>query len=93
LAAVTVPSLRNAGLSVGILSGFALAGCSSLSIVASPLRVVTVTGGDLQAKVPSSFAESARLNEVIAKSSCAFARELVLAAQSSAKLPMRRPFS
>jgi len=40
-AAVTVPSLRNAGLSVGIFSGEAFAGCSSLSITVSPLRPAT----------------------------------------------------
>jgi hypothetical protein len=38
LAAVTVPSLRKAGFSVGIFSSCALKGCSSLSTTTSPLR-------------------------------------------------------
>ena len=77
-AAVTVPSLRNAGLSVGIFSGIAFAGCSSLSITTSPFRPGTVTGAISHANVPSLFAASARDSDAVANSSCCLARELVL---------------
>ena len=70
-AAVTVPSLRNAGFSVGILSGDAFAGCSSFAMTVSPLRPATVTGAISQSKVPSLFAASARDSDVTAKASCA----------------------
>lgn len=44
LAAVTVPSFLKAGFRVGIFSGMALVGASSVSITVSPLRPATVTG-------------------------------------------------
>ena len=65
-AAVTVPSLRNAGFSSGIFSGDAFAGCSSLSMTRSPLLSVTVTGAISHAKVPSLFALSARESDASA---------------------------
>ena len=46
-AAVTVPSLRNAGLSVGIFSRFALKGCSSFSTNVSSLPALIAIGVDL----------------------------------------------
>ena len=52
LAAVTVPPSRNAGLSVGIFSGFALGGCSSVSTSVSTLPAFTLTGAISQAKSP-----------------------------------------
>ena len=92
-AAVTVPSLRNAGFSVGTLSGEALAGCSSLSITTSPFLPVTVTGAISQANVPSLLAASARESDASAKASCASRVNAKLAAQSSANVPISRPFS
>ena len=46
LAAVTVPSLRNAGLSVGIFSRLALNGCSSVSMNFSSLPALMAIGVD-----------------------------------------------
>ena len=92
-AAVTVPSLRNAGFSVGILSGSAFAGCSSFARTTSPLRPATVTGAISQAKVPSSFAARARLSDSSAKPSCSSRVNANFEAQSSAKVPIRRPLS
>ena len=53
LAGVTVPSLRKAGLRVGIFSMLAENGCSSASTATSPLRPATVTATISQAKLPS----------------------------------------
>ncbi len=69
LAAVTEPSSAKAGLSVGILSGRALRGCSSVSMVSSDLRVLTVTGTISSAA--ASVAARARSRDVMANSSCA----------------------
>jgi hypothetical protein len=66
LAAVTVPSLRNAGLRLPILSGTALPGCSSLVTWDSPFRVRTVWGAISASKVPSSTAVRARVSEATA---------------------------
>ena len=52
-AAVTVPSLRNAGFSVGILARSTVNGVSSLSTTVSPLRPLTVTGVISAAKAPA----------------------------------------
>ena len=93
LAAVTVPSLRKAGFSVGILSRLALKGCSSISMNFSSLPALMASGVISQANEPSLFAVCARFSEVIAKSSCDFAENEYFEAQSSAKLPIRRPFS
>ena len=41
-AAVMVPSFLNAARKLGIFSGRALAGCSSIETVTSPLRVLIV---------------------------------------------------
>ena len=56
LAAVTVPSLRKAGRSVGIFSRFALKGCSSESTTVSPFRVLIVTGVISSANAPEVIA-------------------------------------
>src|SRR5262245_24386563 len=92
-AAVTVPSLRNAGLSVGIFSRFALNGCSSSSTNFSSLPTLIARGAISQAKDPSLFAFCARFREAMAKSSCAWRENWYFAAQSSAKVPIRRPLS
>ena len=55
-AAVTVPSLRNAGLSVGIFSRFALNGCSSISTNFSSLPTLIASGVISQANQPSLLA-------------------------------------
>src|ERR1700684_4629098 len=60
LAAVTVPSFLNAGLSVGILEISRVNGVSSLSTTTSPLRVLAVTGAISAAKLPPLTAGSAR---------------------------------
>ena len=70
LAGVTVPSLRKAGLRVGILSRLALGGCSSEAMVTSPLRPATVTGAISHSKEPSLMAAWARVSEVTAQASC-----------------------
>ena len=70
-AAVTVPSLRKAGLSVGIFSRLALNGCSSFSMNFSSLPTLIASGVVSQANQPSLFAFCARWSEVIAKWSCA----------------------
>jgi len=91
LAGVTVPSFLNAGLSAGILSICAFSGCSSLSTTTSPLRPDTVTGTTSQVKSPLLIAACARVVEAIANSSCASRVKLKWPAQSSAKVPIRRP--
>ena len=67
LAAVTVPSLRNAGLSCGIFSKLALNGCSSLSTKRSPLPDFSATCAISQANQPSLLAFCARSSDAIAK--------------------------
>ena len=64
LAAVTVPPSRNAGFSVGILSGLALGGCSSVATSVSALPAFTLTGAISQAKSPLLIARLARSSEV-----------------------------
>jgi len=93
LAAVTVPSFLNAGLSVGIFSRFALNGCSSVSRKRSSLPDLIVIGVSSQANQPSLFAFCALSKDRIANSSCASREKLYLAAQSSANVPIRRPLS
>src|SRR5690606_13833005 len=66
VAAVTVPSLRKAGRSDGILAGSALKGDSSRSTVTSPLRPAIFTGAISHWKLPSSFAVRARRVDSIA---------------------------
>ncbi len=90
---MTVPSLRNAGFSNGILSGDAFAGCSSWSTTTSPLLPLTVTGAISQPNVPSLFAASARDSDASAKWSCSSRVNAYFAAQSSANVPISRPFS
>jgi hypothetical protein len=60
LAAVMVPSLAKAGRRVGILSGRALPGCSSVSTVSEPARVLTSTGVISALKAPEAMAALAR---------------------------------
>ncbi len=64
VAAVIVPSLANAGLSCGILSGLPLPGASSVSTVTSPARVVTVTGAISSANAPEAIAAPARASDL-----------------------------
>lgn len=45
-------AMRKAGFKVGILAILALAGCSSVSITTSPLRVLIVTGTISSLKCP-----------------------------------------
>ncbi len=66
LAAVMVPSLRNAGLRLGIFSRLAVSGCSSSFTTLSPLRLVTVTGTISAASEPSAMAAWARLSDSMA---------------------------
>jgi hypothetical protein len=70
LAAVTVPSFLNAGLSVGIFSGMALNGPSSRLICSTPLRPLISTGTISKSKLPSSLARRARLSDSSANASC-----------------------
>jgi hypothetical protein len=66
LAAVTVPPSRNAGLRVGIFSGRALGGCSSVMTSVSDLPAVTLTGAISQSKSPCRIARLARSSEASA---------------------------
>ncbi len=68
-AAVIVPSFANAGFSVGILSGFALPGCSSISTTVVPPRPATSTATISDAKAPDEIASFARVRERSAYSS------------------------
>ena len=69
-AAVTVPSLAKAGLSMGILAGSALRGCSSDAISTSPPRMAIFTGTISSVNEPSSCACLARISDWVAKASC-----------------------
>ena len=62
-AAVTVPPSRNAGFSVGILSGRAFGGCSSVDTIALGLAGLDRDVRDLPAKAPSRIARLARSSE------------------------------
>ena len=93
LAAVTVPSLRKAGFSVGIFSMFALKGCSSISTNFSSLPTLIAMGVNSHANQPSLFAFCARVSDVMANWSCASRAKAYFCAQSSAKLPISRPLS
>ena len=66
LAAVTVPPSRKAGFSVGIFSGRALGGCSSVATSVSDLPAFTLTGAISQAKSPCLIARLARSSEASA---------------------------
>lgn len=93
LAAVTVPPSRKAGLRVGILSSFALGGCSSAETTRSDLPAFTVTGTISASNAPSAMAFCAFWSEAMAKASCASRVNWYASAHSSAKVPMRRPLS
>ena len=86
-----MPSLRNAGLSVGILSSRALKGCSSRETTVSPPRPGTVTGAISQSKPPSWLAAWARSVDATAKRSWASRLKPKLDAQASAYTPIARP--
>ena len=70
LAAVTVPSFLKAGLSAGIFDTSIVEGVSSLSMIASPLRVLVVTG--------ATSSENAPLGDGGLRAPRRFAREFVL---------------
>src|SRR5688500_5654623 len=92
-AAVTVPSLRNAGLSVGIFCRLALNGCSSVSTNLCSLPDLIASGGVSQANQPSVLACIALSSELTAKASCASREKEYFEAQSSANEPISRPLS
>ncbi len=71
LAGVTVPPSRKAGLSLGILVGSAVKGCSSRATSVVPARDFTGTDTISLANEPSSLAVFDRLRLSIAKASCA----------------------
>jgi hypothetical protein len=93
LAAVTVPPSRKAGFSCGIFSGRALPGCSSVSIRVSPLRDVTVTGATSASKAPLSMRRKRVGQGAERVASCWSRVNWKASAQSSAKVPIRRPLS
>ncbi|MNC47883.1 hypothetical protein D3C75_969700 [compost metagenome] len=93
LAAVTVPPSRNAGLSCAILSRRALGGCSSSLMTRFSLPSVTSTGTISAAKRPLLIASCARVSEAMANWSWASRLKALAWAQSSAKVPIRRPLS
>ena len=66
LAAVMVPSLLKAGRSVGILEGSPFSGCSSLSMVSVPLRVLISTAVISRSNQPERWAVWARVRLVTA---------------------------
>ncbi len=65
-AAVIAPSLAKAGLSVGILAGSAVSGCSSRVTVVEPLRPGTSTGVISRSNAPPSTAALARVRLSVA---------------------------
>src|SRR5689334_11314618 len=91
LAAVTVPSLLNAGLRVGIFSILQVPGVSSRETTDSPLRVFAVTDTTSASKSPPSSARRARRTDSAAKASCIARVKLYLAAVVSPKQPMGLP--
>ncbi|MCY1559098.1 hypothetical protein D9M68_960990 [compost metagenome] len=66
LAAVMLPSLRNAGFRVGIFSRLAFSGCSSSLTWTSPLRVTTFTGTISAVSEPLAIAAWARCSDSMA---------------------------
>ena len=91
LAAVTVPSLPNAGLSVVIFAGSQVPGVSSRGTTVSPLRLFTVTGAISASKSPAATACRARRTDSAAKASCWARLNWYFAAVASAKQPMSLP--
>ena len=79
LAAVTVPSLLKAGLSVGILATSMVPGVSSLSITDSPLRVLAVTGAISPANAPLAIGGLGTPRRFAGEVVLRLAREIVLA--------------
>ena len=93
VAAVTVPSLRKAGFSVGIFSMLTWNGAWSLPITLSPRRSLIGTGAISASKLPSFDAACARFTDVAANSSCDSRVNWYICAHSSAKVPIERPSS
>ena len=91
VAAVTVPSLLNAGRSVGIFSMLTLKGVSSSFTISSPLRPFTVTGAISSVNPPDFEALTARSVEVFAYASICSRVKPYLFAVASAKVPMGLP--
>ena len=90
-AAVTVPSLRNAGFSVAIFARSTVNGVSSRSTTVSPLRPLTVTGVISAANAPELTACSARCVDSVANASCSARVKPYFCAVSSANAPMSWP--
>src|SRR5688572_29585323 len=90
-AAVTVPSLANAGFRLGIFSMETLKGVSSRATKRSPLRSVILTGAISVSKAPDSTAASARRTDSAAKASCSARLNPYFAAVASAKQPISLP--
>ena len=76
--AVTVPSLRKAGLSFGIFAGSAVNGCSSRATSIVPVRALTATGAISLANEPSSLAALRALQALDGEGVLRLARELVV---------------
>ena len=91
VAAVTVPSLLNAGRRVGIFSTFTLNGVSSSATTSSPLRPLTVTGAISSLNSPALEARTARSVEVFAYASMSSREKPYFFAVASAKWPMGLP--
>ena len=90
-AAVTVPSLLNAGFNEGIFSGLHRPGGSSVASCTSPPFPDTVTGAISATKAPLATAPCARLTLSAAKASWSARVKPYLAAVASAKMPMDLP--
>ena len=89
---MTVPSFLNAGLRVGIFSGMALVGASSMSTTVSPLRPATVTGVISHLKLPSSVAARARRRMTRGvRSACCSSGDSVAGAAAASVAATRAP--
>ena len=94
LAAVMVPSLMNAGFSVGILSSLAFGGCSSLPISVSPAFPFHRDRCHFPPERPAiAMAACARFSESMAYASCCSRVKPYFAAQLSANTPIALPRS
>ena len=91
LAAVTVPSLLNAGFMLGIFSTSQVPGVSSRAITVSPLRPFTVRGATSVSNSPPCMARMARRTDSVANASCWARVKPYLLAVASAKQPIDLP--
>src|ERR1700684_522419 len=91
LAAVTEPSLLNAGFMVAILLRSQVPGVSSRATRVSPLRLLTVTGVTSPSNSPACSACVARRTDSVANASWCARVKLYLAAVASAKQPIALP--